>query len=70
MDAAGIWEFLPSSEVVDIVGGFVQRGEPASDAARFLIAKAALQWKIEEGDYRDDITAVVIYLDELAATMG
>ena len=37
-----------------------------TDAARFLIAKAALQWKLEEGDYRDDITAIVIYLDELA----
>ena len=61
----GIWEFLSSDDVVDIVGGFVRRGEPAADAARFLIAKAALQWKLEEGDYRDDITAIVIYLDEL-----
>ena len=66
----GIWEFLSSDEVVEIVGGFVQRGEPAADAARFLIAKAALQWKLEEGDYRDDITAIVVYLDELTVAQA
>ena len=63
----GIWEFLSSMMVVQIVGGFLARGEPAEQAARFLIAKAALAWKVEEGDYRDDITAIVIYLDNLPA---
>ena len=31
-------------------------------AARFIIAKAALAWRVQEGDYRDDITAIVIYV--------
>ena len=45
-------------KVVEVVGGFLDRGEPAISAARFLIAMAALAWKTEEEDYRDDITAV------------
>jgi hypothetical protein len=44
-------------------------GEPAVRATRFLIAKAALAWRMEEGDYRDDITAVVLYLNELPADL-
>ena len=66
----GVWEFLPSQMVVEIVGGFLERGETAVSAARFLIAKAAMAWKIEEGDYRDDITAIVIFLDGLPGGLG
>ena len=62
----GLWEFLPSATVVDVVGDFLQRGEPAIHAARFLIAMAAHAWQTEEGGYRDDITAVVVYLDEVS----
>ena len=35
---------------------------PARDACRVLIAKAALLWRTNEGQYRDDITAIVGYL--------
>jgi len=60
-----VWEFISSAHAVEVVGGFHARGEPAFAATRFLIAKAALAWKPEEGDYyRDDITAIVIYLDD------
>ena len=59
----GVWEFLSSEHVVEIVGGFLERGEPAVAATRFLIAKAAMAWRVEEGDYRDDITAIVLYLN-------
>ena len=41
------------------------RGDPAFAATRFLIAKAAMAWRLEEGDYRDDITAIVVYLKDL-----
>ena len=61
----GVWEFLSSDHVVEVVAGFLRRGEPAIVAARFLIAKAALAWRAEEGDYRDDITAIVVYLKDL-----
>ena len=49
--------------------GFLERGEPAIVAARFLIAKAALAWRCEEGDYRDDITAIVLYIKDLPAPL-
>jgi len=66
----GVWEFLSSEMVVEMVAGFVDRGEPAIQAARFLIAKAAHAWQVEEGDYRDDITAIVIFLDSLPSAIG
>lgn len=61
----GVWEFLSSDEVVEMVGGFYARGEPAVNATRYLIAVAARRWlQEEEGYYRDDITAIVLYLNE------
>jgi len=66
----GLWEFLSSSQVVTVVGGFMERGEPAIAAARFLIAMAAVAWRTEEGDYRDDITAIVVYLDDAVQELG
>ena len=48
---------------MQIVEDFYKKGLPALDACRFLIAKAAVAWKKYEGDYRDDITAIVVYLD-------
>jgi serine/threonine protein phosphatase PrpC len=64
----GLWEFLTSEEVVEVVGGFLARGEPAINAARFLIVRAAQQWhREEEGVYRDDITCTVFYLKDLPA---
>jgi serine/threonine protein phosphatase PrpC len=62
----GVWEFISSDLAVEFVGGFMARGQTALDAARFLIARAAMEWNVKEGDYRDDITAVVIYLDSFA----
>ena len=66
----GVWEFLSSADVVNIVGGFLSRGEPAINAARFLIAKAAVAWASDGDDYRDDITAIVIFLDSLPGALG
>ena len=62
----GIWEFLSSEYAVEAVGGFLARGEPPTKAARFLIAKAAQAWADDcDGEYRDDITAIVVYLKGL-----
>jgi len=35
----------------------------ASDACKELIRVAMGKWKDREGDYRDDITAIVVRLD-------
>ena len=40
------------------------------DACRYLIARAAVCWRKHEGDYRDDITALVVYLDEVIAVLS
>jgi serine/threonine protein phosphatase PrpC len=62
MASDGVWEFIDNAEAVQIVNQFYSAGRPAMDACRFLIAKAAVLWRKYEGDYRDDITAVVMYL--------
>ena len=56
----GVWEFIEDDEAVRIIDGCMQKGMPAVDACRYLIAKAAVCWRKYEGDYRDDITAVVV----------
>ncbi len=65
----GVWEFIDNQEAVQIVYDFHQKGLPAIDACRYLIAKAAICWRRYEGDYRDDITAIVVYLQDVAATL-
>jgi len=59
----GVWEFIDNEEAVRSVEVFYNKGLPALDACRYLIAKAAVSWRRFEGDYRDDITAIVVYLD-------
>ena len=58
----GVWEFLDSQEAIDLVAPFHAAGKPASAACTYLIARAALRWREEEGVYRDDISAIVVYL--------
>ena len=59
----GVWEFISSQEAVDIVGEHLDRG--ATKACQALIESAAAKWHEEEGDYRDDITALVVCLQDL-----
>ena len=37
----------------------------ASEACSHVIVKSAFAWRANEGDYRDDITAIVVYLKDL-----
>ena len=61
----GVWEFMDMHAAVEIVDGFYKDGKGAIDACRLLLAKSALLWRVHEGQYRDDITAVVVYLPPL-----
>jgi protein phosphatase PTC2/3 len=56
----GVWEFISSDEAVAIVHENMRRG--VSQACQALIENAAARWRDVEGDYRDDITALVIRL--------
>jgi len=58
----GIWEFMTSQEAVNIVS---RHPDDATEACKELILTATKKWRDEEGAYRDDITAIVVYLDEL-----
>lgn len=58
----GVWEHLPDLAVVELVESFHGAGKPAKAACTNLIARSAVAWRMEEGNYRDDITALVIYL--------
>lgn len=58
----GLWEFISSKEAVSIIQNCFDKGMGASDACKVLIKKAMDKWKEEEGDYRDDITAIIVRL--------
>mmetsp|Transcript_4013 Transcript_4013/g.10221 ORF Transcript_4013/g.10221 Transcript_4013/m.10221 type:complete len:347 (+) Transcript_4013:510-1550(+) len=58
----GVWEFIESAEAVEIVGSILKKGWSAEAACKHLIARAAVEWMQEEGDYRDDITCIIVYL--------
>ena len=65
----GVWEFLSDGTAVDIVHEAASAGKPASQATMQLILRAGQEWRIAEGEYRDDITAIVVYLPDLLATL-
>ena len=55
----GVWEFITSQEAVDIV---YKHRKDATAACKALIKESARRWKETEGNYRDDITAIVVFL--------
>ena len=61
----GVWEFLSSQDAVDIVSEGLAKGDGSSLACQHLIEAAAAKWHEHEGDYRDDITALVIQMKDL-----
>lgn len=54
----GVWELLSSQSVVDIVSS-VKSLDP-SEICHKIVQESSQMWKSEEGDYRDDITVVVL----------
>jgi len=64
MASDGVWEFIESAQATTLIRKFDQ---DATVAVTKLIETAAAKWRQEEGDYRDDITAIVIHMDHLFA---
>ena len=60
MASDGVWEFIGSQEAVDIVQEKLAAGANCTQACQELIEQASQRWAEEEGDYRDDITAIVV----------
>jgi len=62
----GVWGFIQSEEAVQIVQAGFDEGNNASEACMKLIKAAMERWKEHEGEaYRDDITAIVVRVNEL-----
>ena len=64
MASDGVWEFIDSVSACALVKKFLlapdQPQPDATLAVTKLIETAAAKWRQEEGDYRDDITAIVV----------
>jgi len=54
----GVWEFIGSQEAAELVA----TKNHASDACELLVKESAERWRREEGNYRDDITAIITFL--------
>jgi len=72
MASDGVWEFIESGDATHLVRNHLfassESGSKQADATvavTKLIETAAAKWRQEEGDYRDDITAIVIRLKDL-----
>ena len=66
MASDGVWEFIESDDACALVLKFLLKDkQDATLAVTKLIETAAAKWRQEEGDYRDDITAIVIRLRDL-----
>lgn len=63
----GVWELLESQQVVDIAMQNIS--QPTEDIVDRIIEQAAYMWKVEEGDYRDDISCIVLRLPWLEPTV-
>ena len=67
MASDGVWEHIPDDEAVALVQNLHSQGSSAKAACTCLMATAAVRWREEEGEYRDDISAIVVYLPCIAA---
>eukprot|EP00965_Chrysotila_dentata_P124553 4116731-Pleurochrysis_carterae.AAC.1 len=68
MASDGVWEFLESDKAAELVNSFIWSN--ATDACTRLIETAAAKWRAEEGDYRDDITAICVRFHDLFSEAG
>jgi len=55
----GVWEFITSQRAIEIVQA--ASGDGATAACKALINAAQKEWAANEEDYRDDITAIVVF---------
>ena len=61
----GVWEFISMDQAVQLVNTCFEQSKSPKEACQFLIAKAAMEWRLNEGNYRDDITATVLWLPDV-----
>jgi len=57
----GVWELLTSQQVAELIGSMKEERTP-ENITDVIVDQSSYMWKVEEGDYRDDITVVVVKL--------
>ena len=62
----GVWELLSSQTVADIIAN--TKGD-VQDMCDTIVDQSSYMWKVEEGDYRDDITVIVLLMPWISETM-
>lgn len=62
-------EWQSSTNLHECISLFVMNDVLAWQACKMLICQAAILWRQNEGQYRDDITAYVIYLKPVVARL-
>jgi len=65
----GVWDFCTSQEAVDIVGTVFDSGGTANEACRELTRICVNRWMEKSDDYRDDVTVIVVRLNDLLETV-
>jgi len=65
MASDGVWEFIESGSATSLVAQHI-KSNGATFACQKLIEVAAGKWREEEGDYRDDITAICVKFGDLS----
>lgn len=65
----GVWELLSNDRVAELVSIATFRTSEPARIADAIMDEASYMWKVEEGDYRDDITVVVVMFPWLTEEM-
>merc|ERR1739848_2842 len=65
MASDGLWEFMDAEALERIVSSSGELDGDATVVCRSLIDSAKSLWAENEGDYRDDITAIVVQLQKM-----
>lgn len=56
----GVWEFMSNEEVGELVMNTIKRGASGQEALQLVLEESKSRWEEHEGDYCDDISAVLI----------
>merc|ERR1719401_2060252 len=60
----GVWEFLPNHEVADFVLSGLAKGKSCREVVEALLKLAQSKWKEYDDIYMDDITLLLVPLDD------
>jgi len=61
----GVWEHMSNQDVINIAAQY----DNATDAAYHIVCESTRLWWVDEGEYRDDITVIVIFLKDMLEYM-